>query len=408
MTWSERFVRYQKLQIDGAIRRVYSRLDGEGTVAAVKFDELLRCVRNRGPRILEGPVLDGHNPGVEALANLARFAGAHIRAVSEWPGTMASWRPAVSSLAHHLVCKYEVPRFLSSSWYASGDAAGDRKRNWFVAHASGASFRSLDLPIVMTRKMEHIFLASHDHLAVEFAMRRAELLALGAPPEIVQAVLATRLSVDLNNGEFWRSVWFFLIANATMIDAAEIGPMIDFPQAIRHDRTTVETPAGAIELDPPQPAFSMKGRTVQSLMRLVRDWHHGLARSRRNRSWAPSTLRPMSVEEPGDKDPDSPIRWQITELTSSEQLRTEGAALKHCVASYDQLCCQGLSRIWSLRLWRSGEVRRVMTIEVDPKRRAVIQARGRFNQPASGRPLQLLREWAARERLRIAIQGQRH
>jgi hypothetical protein len=50
--------------------------------------------------------------------------------------------------------------FLASSWYSTEDAAADKKRGWFVAHARGASFRSLNLPIVMTRKMEHIFLAS--------------------------------------------------------------------------------------------------------------------------------------------------------------------------------------------------------------------------------------------------------
>jgi hypothetical protein len=66
----------------------------------------------------------------------------------------------------------------------------DKKRGWFIAHARGASFRSLNLPIVMTRNMEHILLASHDHLAIEYAIRRAELLALGAPAEVVQAVLS--------------------------------------------------------------------------------------------------------------------------------------------------------------------------------------------------------------------------
>jgi hypothetical protein len=154
----------------------------------------------------------------------------------------------VSSLAHHLGCKYEAPVFLASSWYSTVDATSNKKGGWFVAHASGASFRSLDLPVVMTRKMEHIFVASHDHLAIEHAIRRAEPLALGAPAAFVQAVLSTRLATDLSNGMFWRTVWSFLIANAGILDPKEIAPMIDFIQAIRHNRVAVETPDNQQEI----------------------------------------------------------------------------------------------------------------------------------------------------------------
>jgi hypothetical protein len=130
-------------------------------------------------------------PGVATLVNLSRYGNAHIRRVADWSGTTSYWRLAVSSLTHHLVCKYEVPVFLASSWYSAEEATADEKRGWFVAHARGASFRSLNLPIVMTRKMKKLFLASQDHLAMEHAMRRAELLALGAPAEFVQAVLSS-------------------------------------------------------------------------------------------------------------------------------------------------------------------------------------------------------------------------
>jgi hypothetical protein len=222
MSWSERSVRYHKRQTDCVIRHTYAGLATDAPAVA-KFHELLHYARNRAARLLDGPVLDGHHPGVEALVNLSRFGRAHIRPAAEWSGTTSSWRLAVSSLAHHLVCKYEVPVFLASPWYSTEDAAADKKCGWFLAHARGASFRSLNLPIVMTRKMEHIFLASHDHLAIEHAIRRAELLALRAPAEFVQAVLCTRLATDLSNGMFWRTVWSFLISNAAIIDPARLG-----------------------------------------------------------------------------------------------------------------------------------------------------------------------------------------
>jgi hypothetical protein len=402
MSWSERSVRYHKQQTDCAIHHAYSRLATNEPAAAI-FHELLYHVRNRGPRLLEAPVFNGHHPGVAALVNLSRYGNAHIRHVAHWSGTTSSWRLAVSSLTHHLVCKYEVPVFLASSWYSSEDATADEKRGWFVAHAQGASFRSLNLPIVMTRKMEKLFLASQDHLAIEHAMRRAELLALGAPAEFVQAVLSTRLATDLSNGMFWRTVWFFLIANASIIEPAQIGPMIDFIQAMRHDRVAVQTPDGMVELDPPQPAFSIKGRTIQSMLRLMQDWHRSLGLGNAGLAWTPSPLQPMLLEEPSQDASAPPRRWQMIELTNSAQLRTEGAALHHCVASYADRCCRGTSRIWSLRFRRGEDVHHVLTIEVDPRRRAIVQARGRANRAASGRPLRLLQDWADRERLKLAI-----
>jgi hypothetical protein len=402
MSWSERSVRYHKHQTDHAIRGAYAQLATD-IAAVAAFHELLYWARKRAPRLLDAPVVTGQHLGVEALVNLSRFRGTHIRRATDWTGTISSWRPAVSSLAHHLVCKYEVPLFLASSWYATEDVDGDKKRFWFVAHASGVSFRSLDLPIAMTRKMERVFIGSHDHLGIDCAIRRAELIALGAPAEFVQAVLSSRVGTDLTNGMFWRTVWHFLIANAGDVDPAQIGPMIDFIQAIRHDRVAMETPDGTVELEPPQPAFSMKGRSMRSMLRLMDEWHRSLGLGSSGLTWTPSSLKPMLIEESSQDVSVPPRRWQIIELTNSAQLQTEGSALRHCVASYAERCSRGTSRIWSLRFRRGEKNHHVLTIEVDPKRRAIVQARGSANRAPSGKPLQLLQDWAVRERLQMAI-----
>jgi len=401
MSCSERSVRDHKRQTDCAIHRAYAQLASDPAVFD-KFHEILRCARKRAVRLFEAPVCDGRHLGVDVLVNLSRFRGAHIRPAIDWAGTSSSWRPAVSSLAHHLICDYKVPVFLVSSWYAT-DAAADRKRGWFVAHSRGASFRSLNLPIVMTRKMEHIFLASQDHLSIEHAIRRAELLALGAPVELVKAVMSTRLAANFRHGAFWRTVWMFLIANAADVDPTQIEPMIDYIQAIRHDRITVETQDGMMEIDPPQPAFSMKGRTVQSMLRLMRDWHRSLGGGSAAFSWTRSPFEPLLFEELSRDGSEMPRRWQMIELTNSAQLQREGAALHHCVASYADRCYRGISSIWSLRLWRGEKVHPVLTVEIDPRRRVVIQARGRANRAASGRSLRLLQDWAVRERLQMVL-----
>lgn len=179
--------------------------------------------------------------------------------------------------------------------------------------------------------------------------------------------------------------------------------MIDFVQAIRHERVAVETPDGIVLRDPPQPSFSMKGRTVQSMLRLMRDWHRSLGVGNGGLTWAASRLQPMLMEEPSQDPSAPPMVWQLMELTNGAQLRTEGTALRHCVASYADRCWRGASRIWSLRVRRGERVRHVLTIEVDMNKRAVVQARGWGNRAASGKPLRVLQDWTVRERLRLAI-----
>jgi hypothetical protein len=404
MSWSERFVQDRRAQTDRAIHRACICLASDPHTFE-KFQQLLICARRRAPRLFDSPVdAAGHHAGVDALVHLARFRDAHIRTISTWLGTTASWRPAVASLAHHLMCSYRVPGFMASVWCAC-DAEGDKKRGWVTAHSHGASFRSLDLPLTMTRKMEHIFLASQDHLALETALRRAELIAVGMHKDFVRAILSTRLATDLRNGEFWRTVWGFLATQASDVDPEQIGPMVDYIQAIRHDRIRIETQDGVAEIAPPQPNFSIKGRTASSMQRLIQEWHRGLGRacSAPSFSWARSPFKPWLIEEPRHSEEETPRRWHMVELTNSVQLREEGAALQHCVGSYAHLCYRGSSSIWSLRMWRSEKVRPVLTIEVDLKKRAVIQARGMANRSVSGKPRRLLHEWAAREGLAMTI-----
>ena len=65
------------------------------------------------------------------------------------------------------------------------------------------------------------------------------------------------------------------------------------------------------------------------------------------------------IEEPSQDLSAPPSVWQLTELTNGAQLRTEGTALHHCVASYADRCWRGAaSGMWSLR---SGEVKRLAT-----------------------------------------------
>ena len=158
-----------RLATDRAVSRAFARLESDPRAQST-FVDLLTCVRGRAPALLAAPVVDDEHPGVAALCQLSRYSAALRRPLASWPGTDDSWRRAIDSLAQHLVAKYPAPRFLTAAWYANDDALGDAKRRWFVTHTAGVSFRSLDVPIALTRKMESVFLRSSDHLEIEYAM----------------------------------------------------------------------------------------------------------------------------------------------------------------------------------------------------------------------------------------------
>ena len=81
--------------------------------------------------------------------------------------------------------------------------------------------------------------------------------------------------------------------------------------------------------------------------------------------------------------------WTIYELCTSQQLQTEGRIMGHCVFSYTERCLAGDTSIWSLRALNADAEealeKRVLTIAVDNRQRAVTQARGKFNMALNQR-----------------------
>lgn len=88
---------------------------------------------------------------------------------------------------------------------------------------------------------------------------------------------------------------------------------------------------------------------------------------------------------------DDGVAWSVRELTDELALVEEGAAQRHCVGVYAAACLAGRAVIAQLR--REGA--RVVTIEVTPADRRVVQARGRFNASPSAEAMAALRHWAA-------------
>jgi hypothetical protein len=93
---------------------------------------------------------------------------------------------------------------------------------------------------------------------------------------------------------------------------------------------------------------------------------------------------------------------RIQEIVASADLREEGRAMRHCVASYSRTCARGASAIFSLARDDGMGYERRLTIQIDVSSKRIIQARGRFNAPPRPLDERYLRNWATATGLSIA------
>lgn len=368
---------------------------------------------------------------LHGLLALARHHRRWIRPVEEWHCTPSiDGHPRsldqFSNLLRHLLARYEVPCFMDAAFFEGLDARALRQQEWFIHIASGGSVRDLDTPISLTRRMAHLLLStpSHKRYSIEHCMRWAQVIGMGGDSVLARTILRTRLGRQFDHDEFWSAVVLFLTNNA-MMDPDSIGPLVDYVYNMKFaPRRIVREEGGVEEAPPPQPNFTMKGRSATKLLRQVDAWHGHLTREQHVvfQSWPPCGLRPHKVEEVIENL--GPVCWTVQELLSSWELAAEGRAMNHCVVSYSDQCADGKTSIWSISTQKEGANEResVMTVAVDVATRTVTQARGRCNtlphQPPKSASAQrevrtgyfemlnradhILKLWLERERVRRA------
>ena len=76
--------------------------------------------------------------------------------------------------------------------------------------------------------------------------------------------------------------------------------------------------------------------------------------------------------------------------------------MRHCVGNYGSRCSKRVSSIWSMiRHSRLGQ-EHVLTIEIDPSTRTIVQAKGKRNSPPSPEARRIMFKWAATKHLTVA------
>lgn len=396
---------FAKRQVDEAIGKAFSLIKSNpGSHNA--FQDLLFHVRQRTGLLKTR--FDPRRLWPEAciyilgLQNLSAHYTDFIRPVQTWKPAEESKRQIFASLAHHLLAKYPVQFFMNSAWLRQTHDRVRIQQDWYIKVSRGYSIRRLEVPVDMTRRMEHLFLQSPDHFTVEAAVRNAQVLGLGGTKKLARAVLATRLGRKLENEAFWKTVIQFLI-NVRNLNTDHVHPIVDFLYHTKFARREVYTDDGVVHLEPPQPEFSVKGRTFESLMRLVERWHKALAVDQSNSTftWRKSKINDFQYLEETNHPLHAHRIWRITELMSGAELAAEGKAMKHCVSSYARSCFHGKTTIWSMKREVNQSTKRMLTIEVDPFSRKICQARGKCNSKPDKNSLRIMNKWMQREGLRF-------
>jgi hypothetical protein len=395
-------------RIDAAVKAALDELDHHSQGRAA-FLNLLGCVRGRTS--LLKPTSGHGTPGwvaplflLNRLRNLATRQNHWIRPCETWQPEPGNLRAAFRSLSAHLLTYYPVPGFMDSAWDLPDGPEGFRQQSWFIKLGRGASFRSLNLPLILTRSMEHYLRRAPDHYSVSQALRFAETRGMGGSEKLALEIAGGRLGQRIERPDFWRTVLRFFVAHPEM-QLEHVNPIVDFVHVNKFAGDEVLTTDGIQSQRPPWPNFSMEGRTLRSILRLVSAWHAdlGITKNAPWCSWRKSGIQgyrfveKQSGEE-GDRD------WTIVELLNSTALHTEGRAMHHCVYTYANSCRRGETTIWSLRLRAAGEEKRMVTIEVDPHKRTIIQARAKCNRWPGARSGQIIRQWASRAGLGLAVE----
>ena len=323
--------------------------------------------------------------------------------VEDWIPTGDSPMPQFGSLALHLFARYPVPAFMTSVWLRGQDAEFVRQRSWYKHIGLGRNIRTADLPLPYTKMMAHRFLQAPDHFTVEMALRWGQVRGLGGSEVLARAVSGTRLGRSFEHEDFWQTVVHFFV-NEWSLDLVHVGPIVDYLNDQRFVPQDIFIEEGELgQPGPPQPHLTMKGRTQRSLLRQVEEWHKRLRQrpGAKPVHWERSDIGEFHYVEKDGQD-QQPQTWTIRELLSSDELYREGLAMQHCVASYVRACSGKASSIWSMKYENHERRHRVMTIEVDMKRRMICQARRRSNARPNGRAREILGQWARQERLTIA------
>lgn len=314
-----------------------------------------------------------------------------VRPLADFRPPTGGWRRKRDALVLHLLADYAVPRFLVDAvevepcWVARVPVEDEWAFAIVAFVGQGGSLRKAGpeiMPAPLTRRMTHDFLAAKAGAPPVFALRRAQVLGVGADVRLARALMRTGLGrlhgPDPLVGEPFVQRLIGWIAARPDFPPDGLEGLVGW--ALAEQRTAV---AAGGEL-------SLKGRTVASVVRDVEAWI-AIHRADEFELGHGSGLVELVLHSADG------AAWTFHELRTARDLAREGRSMAHCVGMYKHYVEKGKTAIFSLR--RAGERR--ATIEVALASGLVVQAKGKANRAIDAVERQMLDGWACVNRVGV-------
>ncbi|MFH2144016.1 MAG: PcfJ domain-containing protein [Bacteroidota bacterium] len=342
------------------------------------------------------------------------FSPFWIRSPDSWNGKNEI------SLVKHLFFEYNVPQFLINEWLNKGnynDFQGGyiqlKWLIWSIIIGQGASIKKISsffhwrIPNGFQQKIEKL---PADITPLE-ACIYAEIKLMGGNDTDVNRLLGNGAFVidptemeSKNTDSYYVKFWYdtirWLIKYSSDISDDEANDILEwtmhkYTESVRTYREIIDlwkerqneadtniSSGDHKEIQPDFRLFSLKGRSLRRVIEQSIQYHEQLYLPWKEYSWQKHGWD-YEFDDPAYSD------WEIVELTNGKELFEEGKALSHCVSGYAGRCVANISAIFSMRY----KNRTVITIEVSPAYKKVIQYRGLKNRNANEGEKRVLNEW---------------
>ena len=307
-----------------------------------------------------------------------------------WIRSPLSWREERGiSLVEHLFVRYETPEYLYKIWNKT-DRFDFTWLAWFLIIARGGSLKKAAHEFgwrFTSKNFQYLFEADESMTPLE-AYIYAEIKRMKGSDRVVNLILdCPPLVIDLTNPsteedfiEFWKSSVQWLIQNENGVTDVQANHVLDWAM---HEFTDSGMRGNR--------RFSWRGRSLEQVLDRSAEYQrtiwrpYGISGHGGNNLpllWETNDLDWEAEEENGDE-------WSFTELNNSKELHEEGRILKHCVGGYSYRCIAGNSAIVSLK--KNGK--RIITIELNPGNKSIIQAHGKRNRTPDEDEMKIIRKW---------------
>lgn len=318
----------------------------------------------------------------QGILNLCRNKAHWLQPLERWAPDSKNPKQQFFELAKHLLCRYELPHFLLEALLLPKNDIGCL---WLTHLGAGKPLRDLPkVPMQTTRKMLHHFISAPTGMTAREALRYGQARGLGAGLDLATYLAKSWLGQkDYDHEDQWTQFVRLLIADEPE-RRSKTGELVDYVrQSLRTDAS-----------------YSLKGRTVKSLIRQSDLWHRRVPFNVRSNhySWKRS---PFFNKEWKGTSKHGKYHFKMVELLDSDALIAEGMEMGHCVGTYVYLCRSRKSAIFSLQGLVKGKMHRLATIQVTIALKRIVQAKGKFNQPISSECSAILQRWALEDGLQI-------